>query len=282
MFNVSEYVIVLCTVIYIIYLQYPMYVSQNTHEPFLYNAFENKEKTNKYQSQHPVCDGFDVYKSCLDALSHTSQHPSSAVSMCSVHGAQWVPVWTCRVCAFCVHMWTMWLWLKGGTAKAPSGRLYPVIFPSSARALNGEGGSVTSLPRTLKGGNLLTKVSAKEWLRSYTPPSKTYPPPAAPNSAAQFIRHRSEPFNKSSNFSFLVSQIQKNTKQNTKTCSSSEIMEVTQSDDLLKLRSRKLFTLLFTLFTLQQINLKDKKQTSVDTSKMSQLSLASFFFSLFF
>lgn len=117
------------------------------------------------------------------------------MSMCSVHAAQWVPVWTCRVCAFCVHMWTMWLWLKGGTAKAPSGSLYPVIFPSSARALNGEGGSVTSLPHTLEGGNLLTKVSAKGVAEVIHPPSKTYPSPAAPNSAPQFIRHRSEPFN---------------------------------------------------------------------------------------
>lgn len=253
-----------------------MYVSQNTCTwALLMQSFWKQRKTNKYQSQHPVCDGFDIYKRCLDTLSYTSQHPSSAVSVCSVHAAQWVPVWTCRVCAFCVHMWTMWLWLKGGTAKAPSGRLYPVIFPSSGCALNGEGGSVTSLPRTLEGGTLLTKVATKEWLRSYTPPSKTYPPPAAPNSAPQFIRHRSEPFDWVFLF-LLLGNTNTKTKNKTK---HKNLFFIWNHGGHPKwwftetmAGSRKLYTL-----WQQQINLKDKKQTSVDTSKMSQLSLASFF-----
>lgn len=57
--------------------------------------------------------------------------------------------------------------------ETPSWILHPVIFPSSARALSGEGGAVTSLPRTTaaaEGGHLLTEVSAKEWLRPYKPP----------------------------------------------------------------------------------------------------------------
>lgn len=48
--------------------------------------------------------------------------------------------------------------IRGWHCSVPLGPVHPVIFPSSARALNGEGGSVTSLPRTTtgEGGALIT------------------------------------------------------------------------------------------------------------------------------
>lgn len=105
-----------------------------------------------------------------------------APRMCCAHAAECESALVCE-CLQCTLLFFR-VWLKGGTAETPSWILHPVIFPSSARALGGEGGAVTSLPRTTaaEGGHLVTEVSAKEWLRLYklppTPPRPTNPPPS--------------------------------------------------------------------------------------------------------
>lgn len=115
--------------------------------------------------------------------------------------------WVCVYASmwmFAVSPFFFCVWLKGGTVETPSWILHPVIFPSSARALSGEGGAVTSLPRTTaaaEGGHLLTtEVSAKEWLRPYKPPPGPTPPyqpstikvfaPLQPLNRLQLIRPR--------------------------------------------------------------------------------------------
>ncbi len=72
--------------------------------------------------------------------------------------------------------------IRGCHSSAPLGLVYPVIFPSSACALNREGGSVTSLPHmtTMEGGTLFTqtllKVFTEEWLFSQDPHLPPQPP----------------------------------------------------------------------------------------------------------
>lgn len=86
---------------------------------------------------------------------------SCALRMCCAHVAECVSTLVCE-CSLCLLFFFCCAWLKGGTVETPSWILHPVIFPSSARALSGEGGAVTSLPRTTaaaEGGHLLTEVS---------------------------------------------------------------------------------------------------------------------------
>lgn len=158
-----------------------MYVSQNTCMSALsMQCMWKQRKTNKYQSQHPVCDGFDIYNSCLDVLSYTSQHPSSAVSMCSVHAAQRVPVWTRRVCTFCVHMWTMWLWLKGGTVKGPLREPLPCYFPLVSPCPQW-GGWFCDLPPTHTRGRQPPHKSVRKGVaEAIYPPIKEIPFPSSP------------------------------------------------------------------------------------------------------
>lgn len=77
-----------------------MYDKIHAHEPVLCKAFENKEK--EINIKDPACDGSDIYKRCLDALSYTFQHPSSGVSVRSV--AYMLLSGSPGVCAFRVHM----------------------------------------------------------------------------------------------------------------------------------------------------------------------------------
>lgn len=71
--------------------------------------------------------------------------------------------------------------IRGWHCSVPFGPLHPVIFPSSSCALNGEGGSVTSLPRTttVEGGTRFTQPHSSV-CRVHRPPQASPAPSRRP------------------------------------------------------------------------------------------------------
>lgn len=153
------------------------YVSQNTRTwaPPMQSCWK--------QRKDPVCDGSDIDKRCLDALSYTFQHPSSGVSVRSVHAAQRVPESVRFSCPY-VNDVTV---IKGWHCEGPLPEALPCYFPLVSPCPQ-RGGWFCDLPPTHTRGRQPPHKSVRKGVAevihpSAPSPSKAYPPPAVLHSS---------------------------------------------------------------------------------------------------